>query len=79
MLEAAEGVTPVPPSKADKLFARESIIMDYLNENNTITNSDVRDLLHVSSATANRVLNTMADEGMLVRFRSGRTWAYRKR
>ena len=79
MLEAAEGVTPVPPSKADKLFARESIIMDYLKENNTITNSDVRDLLHVSSATANRVLNTMADEGMLVRFRSGRTWAYRKR
>lgn len=79
MLEAAEGVTPVSPSKADKLFARESIIMDYLNENNTITNSDVRDLLHVSSATANRVLNTMADEGMLVRFRSGRTWAYRKR
>ena len=79
MLEAAEGVTPVPPSKVDKLFARESIIMDYLNENNTITNSDVRDLLHVSSATANRVLNTMADEGMLVRFRSGRTWAYRKR
>lgn len=79
MLEAAEGVTPVPPSKADKVFARESIIMDYLNENNTITNSDVRDLLHVSSATANRVLNTMADEGMLVRFRSGRTWAYRKR
>ena len=79
MLEAAEGVTPVSPSKADKLFARESIIMDYLNENNTITNSDVRDLLHVSSATANRVLNTMADEGMIVRFRSGRTWAYRKR
>ena len=79
MLEAAEGVTPVPPSKADKVFARESIIMDYLKENNTITNSDVRDLLHVSSATANRVLNTMADEGMLVRFRSGRTWAYRKR
>lgn len=79
MLEAAEGVTPVSPSKADKVFARESIIMDYLKENNTITNSDVRDLLHVSSATANRVLNTMADEGMLVRFRSGRTWAYRKR
>ena len=79
MLEAAEGVAPVPPSKADKVFARESIIMDYLKENNTITNSDVRDLLHVSSATANRVLNTMADEGMLVRFRSGRTWAYRKR
>ena len=79
MLEAAEGVAFVPPSKADKVFARESIIMDYLKENNTITNSDVRDLLHVSSATANRVLNTMADEGMLVRFRSGRTWAYRKR
>ena len=79
MLEAVEGVSPVPPSKADKVFARESIIMDYLKENNTITNSDVRDLLHVSSATANRVLNTMADEGMLVRFRSGRTWAYRKR
>ena len=79
MLEAAKGIAPVPPSKADKVFARESIIMDYLKENNTITNSDVRDLLHVSSATANRVLNTMADEGMLVRFRSGRTWAYRKR
>lgn len=79
MIEASEGTAPVSLSKADKVSARENIVMEYLKENSMIKNRDVRDLLNVSSATANRILNSMVDKGMLVRLRSGRTWAYRKR
>ena len=79
MLEAVDWSAPVSLSKADKVSAREDVVIDYLKDNSAITNSDVRDLLNVSSATANRILNSMVDKGKLVRFRSGKTWAYRKR
>ena len=38
-----------------------------------------RDLLSVSPATANRVLNGMAEKGLIIRFRKGKSWAYRKK
>ena len=79
MLEAVDWSAPVSLSKADKVSAREDVVIDYLKDNSAITNSDVRDLLNVSSATANRILNSMVDKGKRVRFRSGKTWAYRKR
>jgi DNA-binding MarR family transcriptional regulator len=53
--------------------------MNYLHENGEITNSDVRELLNVSVATANRILNTMVEKGLIIRFRNGKSWAYRKR
>lgn len=79
MLEAIDGSVSETQRKSDKAAAREGIIMDYLNENSEVTNSDVRDLLNVSVATANRILNNMVDKGLIIRFRSGRSWAYRKR
>ena len=79
MLEAIDGAAPATKSKSEKTADRETAVMAYLNENGSVTNGDVRELLNVSVATANRILNSMADKGMLIRFRSGRTWAYRKR
>ena len=54
-----------------KAESREQAILD--------SNSDVRELLSVSAATANRVLNGMAEKGMIIRFRKGKSWAYRKK
>lgn len=79
MLEAIDGSLSDTQIKSDKAAAREGILMEYLNENSEITNRDVRNLLNVSVATANRILNHMVDKGMIIRFRSGRSWAYRKR
>ena len=65
--------------KKPKAESREQAILDYLSEHGEITNSDVRELLSVSAATANRVLNGMAEKGMIIRFRKGKSWAYRKK
>ena len=59
--------------------SREQTILDYLSEHSEIANSDVRELLFVSAATANRVLNGMVEKGMIIRFRKGKSWAYRER
>lgn len=79
MLEVIDGAVSVSFSKAEKVSGRENAVMDWLKENGEITNGDVRSLLNVSVATANRILNSMVDKGILIRIRSGRTWAYRKR
>ena len=62
-----------------KTESREQAIFNYLSEHGEIANSDVRELLSVSAATANRVLNGMAEKGMIIRFRKGKSWAYRKK
>ena len=51
-------------------------IEHFLKKHGTITNADVRVMLGVSSATANRILAKMADEGRLKKVRIGRTWGY---
>lgn len=79
MLEVIDGAVSVSFSKAEKASGRENAVMDWLKGNGEITNGDVRSLLNVSVATANRILNSMVDKGILIRIRSGRTWAYRKR
>lgn len=79
MLEVIDGSVSVKHSKSEKAATRENTVMNYLHENGEITNSDVRELLNVSVATANRILNTMVEKGLIIRFRSGRSWAYRKR
>lgn len=79
MLEVIDGSVTVKQSKSEKAATRKNTVMNYLNEHGEITNSDVRELLNVSVATANRILNTMVEKGLIIRFRSGRSWAYRKR
>ena len=65
--------------KPSKRNNREDVIIDYLKNNSDISNSNVRELLSVSSATANRILRELSDSGVLIRYRKGKTWAYRLR
>ena len=48
----------------------------FLKKNSTITNADVRQLFHVSSATANRILSKLAAEDKIQQIRIGRSWGY---
>lgn len=55
---------------------RRQKIVGFLRDNGKITNSDVRQLLGVSPATANRILAQLTREGRLVRIGSRKTTAY---
>lgn len=48
----------------------------FLKKHGTITNADVREMVGVSSATANRVLARMAEEGRIQKIRIGKSWGY---
>ena len=48
----------------------------FLKKHGTITNADVREMLGVSSATANRILGRMKEEGKLQKIRIGKSWGY---
>ncbi len=48
----------------------------FLKKNGTITNADVRQIFHVSAATANRILAKLVDEGKVQKIRLGRSWGY---
>lgn len=75
LLEVADQPAEVKP----KTESREQTVLDYLSAHGEIANSDVRNLLSVSAATANRVLNEMVNKGLIFRFRNGKSWAYRKK
>lgn len=64
--------------KVNKNDYRWNIISDFLNDNDYIMNADVRILLSVSSATANRILSGFVNDGKLIKIRQGKTWAYSK-
>ena len=48
----------------------------FLKKNGTITNADVRQLFQVSSATANRILAKLSDDGKIQKIRIGKSWGY---
>lgn len=48
----------------------------YLKKNGAISNADVRMLLQVSPATANRILAKLVEEGKVQRVRAGKSWEY---
>ncbi len=48
----------------------------FLKKNGTITNADVREMLGVSSATANRILGKMTEERKIQKIRIGKFWGY---
>ena len=72
-------VSSQPLEVKPKAEVREQAILEYLSEHGEIANSDVRKLLSVSAATANRALNDMTERGLIYRFRKGKSWAYRKK
>jgi Fic family protein len=49
----------------------------FLKKNDTITNADVRQMFDVSSATANRILFKLTDEGKMGKIRMGKSWGYK--
>lgn len=48
----------------------------FLRKNETITNADVRELLGISAATANRILARMTEDGKIRKIRIGKSWGY---
>ena len=50
----------------------------FLQKNDTITNADVRQMFQLSSATANRILARLTEEGKLQKVRLGRSWGYKR-
>jgi DeoR/GlpR family transcriptional regulator of sugar metabolism len=62
--------------KNTKGQSRWEIIRTRLNEREYITNADVRELMDVSPATANRILSGLCEEKKLIKIRKGKTWAY---
>lgn len=67
-----------PKSRATQKELRWAAIEHYLLAVPTIRNSDVQQLCGVSSATANRILNSLCKEGKLERVRVGLYLSYRK-
>ncbi len=55
---------------------RKREIERFLKTNDTITNADVRELFVVSSATANRILAKLTEDGVLEKIRLGKSWGY---
>lgn len=51
-------------------------IEHFLQKNEYITNSDVRQMFQVSSSTANRILAKLTDEGVIQKVRIGKSWGY---
>ena len=48
----------------------------FLKKNGTITNADIREMLGVSSATANRILGKLTEAGRIKKIRIGKSWGY---
>lgn len=63
--------------ETDKDSMRWNDIKEYLKTHDYIMNADVRELLGVSSATANRILGKLVDQGKLKRYRVKPYWAYK--
>ena len=77
LLETMEDSKPIKLN-TNKNDYRWNMISNFLDNNDCIMNADVRGLLNVSSATANRILATFVDNGKLMKIRKGKTWAYSK-
>ena len=74
LLEAVQVCNAESMSTEEK---RRYQIERFLKKHGTITNADVRVMLGVSSATANRILAKMTDDGRIQKIRIGRSWGYK--
>lgn len=78
LMETAEMRDGMRDAKSDAAALRRYTILTYLGQHETVSNGDVRALLNVSAATANRVLKALTEDGTLCRVRVAGHWAYRK-
>ena len=74
LMEAVE--TTVLTEKMSDAELRWYKIEHFLQKNEYITNSDVRQMFQVSSSTANRILAKLTDEGVIQKVRIGKSWGY---
>lgn len=74
LMEAVEAT--VLTEKMSDAELRRYKIEHFLQKNEYITNSDVRQMFQVSSATANRILAKLTDEGVIQKVRIGKSWGY---
>ncbi len=79
LLEALATSEKSSGKSAQQYALRRHFVLDHLSANAIIRNSDLCEGLGVSSATANRVLRDMVEEGTLERVRDGKSWGYRKK
>ena len=75
-LSEADEVNTSRISHEDKSYRRWKLISDFLKEHEFITNSDVQEILSVSSSTATRILTGFTKEGKLRRRRVKSYWGY---
>ena len=73
--EALTEATQTCETKAD---TRTQKILRFLRQNDYVTNADVRELLGVSAATANRILAKMVETEGLQKIRVGKSWGYKR-
>lgn len=79
LIDALKTSDEMSDVKLDKTTLRWRKIEAFLQSNEFIMNSDVRELCGVSAATANRILAGLAEDGKLVKTRKNGHWAYKKR
>ena len=75
--EAAGEEKPIGKN-AQNAKQRREFVLNFLASHQSIRNADVCAGLIVSTATANRILNELCDDGIVKRVREGRYWAYRR-
>ena len=52
--------------KADKIFLRQRLILDYIEENSFITNKEAREILGLADSTTKRFLKYMVETNLLL-------------
>ena len=76
LMDAINTSDRMSDGKVDKATLRWNKIQEYLKTHDYIMNADVRELCGVSSATANRILASLAVEGKIVKYCEGGHWVY---
>ena len=76
LLEATKSNRAATRKGTDK--ERLYAIVQFLEQHDIITNADVRSMFGVSSATANRILAKLVEEGYLQKIRIGKSWGYQR-
>lgn len=79
LMEAVDMSDEMSDGMVDKTAIRWSKIGKYLATHPFIMNADVRNLCVVSSATANRILAGLVENGKLIKCREGGHWVYKKK
>ena len=72
-----EALTEAMQTGETKADTRIQKILRFLRQNDYVTNADVRELLGVSAATANRILAKMVETEGLQKIRVGKSWGYK--